>query len=128
MRRPTSVTVIASIMLLLSAINLFTILSGNWERLAHNYFTASNSSALIGVVGLAVCAIFMLRGANWARWLYLGWIVIGTLVLLFDAKSILGFAPGAIKTVVFAYFLTRKDAAAFFNPQKVTGERSEPVP
>jgi len=124
MRRPTSVTAIAFILLLLCAVNLFTILTGKWERLISKAMVTDHYSALIGVVATAVCAIFMLRGANWARWLYLGWIAIGTVVLFFLSKSFLFFLPGAIKTVVFTYFLTRKDAISFFNPPKSSVERS----
>jgi hypothetical protein len=66
----------------------------------------------------------MLRGANWARWLYLGWIAFGTVAMFILAKALVFVVPGTIKTVLFTYFLTRKDAALFFNPPKSTVERS----
>jgi len=120
MSRPTSVTVICWILLALCAINLISIANGFWQDASGSVFKnpVSAIEALIGIAVAGVCAIFMLRGANWARWLYLGWVVLGTIALAFMATTLLAFMPGAIKTVVFGYFLTRADANHFFRPKR----------
>jgi hypothetical protein len=116
MKRPKSVTVICVILLGLCAINLLSIASGLWNGVSETLFKepVSAGEALIGMAVTALCAFFMLRGANWARWLYLGWVVIGTVLAALIMKSLL-VLPGLLKTLVFGYFLTRADANEFFN-------------
>lgn len=122
--RPTSVTFISWFLIVLCAANLVTIFAGLWENVARAFFKGPQSGpvALIGIGVTIVCAIFMLRGANWARWLYLGWVVLGTIGVAFLSRSLLVFAPGAIKTVVFGYLLTRKDATLFFTSRESASE------
>ncbi len=114
MHRPTSVTFISVFLLVMCAINFYTIGRGNWERVTTHLFIVSHLEALVGLTVTAICALFMLRGANWARWLYIGQVVIGTVALAFFANSLTVFAVGALKTVVFTFFLTKKDAQLFF--------------
>jgi hypothetical protein len=119
MSRPTPVTVICVLLLLLSGANLLLIAVGLWQGAADSVFKVPTAGAnvAIGLVLTAICAFFMLQGANWARWVYLVWVAVGTIALFFIARwpSLL---LGIIKTCVFAYFLTRRDADHFFKASR----------
>jgi len=102
-------------------VNLLSMATGYWMPVAHNLFARSDNSdtvhtvsGILGMLATLVCAAFMLRGANWARWLYLAWVSIGLVVIMLFASSWLYVLPGAIKTLVIGYFLTRRDANVFF--------------
>lgn len=70
---------------------------------------------------MIIGGIFMLRGANWARLLYIFWsgpaILIGLITTGFNPGMIFGM----IKYAVFLYFLTRKPVVAFFGEREETG-------
>jgi hypothetical protein len=59
-----------------------------------------------------VCAVFMLRGHNWARWLAVIWL--GYHVLLSGFHSISQLVVHGLLTVVITYFLFRSSASAYF--------------
>jgi hypothetical protein len=119
-------------LIVICGIGLLTLLSDSWVPIERRLFGHAQAPAgllKIGAgLGYAAClsfAIFMLRGANWARWVYLGWVGIGTLSGAITASSWLLAVPGALKTVLFAYFLTRRDASAYFRSgAKETGEQT----
>jgi hypothetical protein len=115
MNRPKSVTVICVVLLVLCVLNLLSIASGLWQGASQNLFKVpvAGAEAAIGLILTSVCALYMLRGANWARWLYLCWVGIGTIGLFFLANWLV-ILLGVIKTLVFSYFLTRADANEFF--------------
>jgi hypothetical protein len=134
MRRPMSVTVICWILIIFCSIGLLTLLSTLADPIFGKFFgnsdlpiSAMKIGGALGYVVAIVCAIFMLRGANWARWLYLGWVAIGLLSVSFSASSLLLVIPGALKTIVFAYFLTRSDASAFFKSVASPSDTSSDV-
>ena len=121
MDRPTSVTIIAWLLIAMAVLNLLSMATGYWIPVARNLFahsgnseTAHSVSGIVGMLATIVFAAFMLRGANWARWLYLVWVSAGVVALTFFASSWLYVLPGAIKTLVIGYFLTRRDAGLFF--------------
>ena len=121
MNRPTSVTIITWLLIAMCAVNLLAMGTGYWIPAAQNLFARSGNSdavhtvsGILGLLATSVCAAFMLRGANWARWLYLAWVSIGVVAIIFFASSWLYVLPGAIKTLVIGYFLTRRDANLFF--------------
>jgi len=124
--RPKSVTVISWFLLVLCAINTISIAIGFWQKVATVMFKGPQSGpvALVGLGITVLCAFFMLRGANWARWLYHGWVTLGVIAMLFLSSSLLMLVPGALKTAVFAYFLTRDDANAFFAPTVASSKES----
>jgi len=64
-----------------------------------------------------VSAIFMLRGANWARLLYICWGAFGYLIafFMFHEKPILGI----IYYLVVVFFLLRPKASAYFTQHNV---------
>ena len=75
----------------------------------------SNDAVLAVVVRLLaiVAGVFMLRGANWARWLAIAWIAFH--VVLSSFHSVPAAAMHALLLAVFAYFLCRRQANAYFH-------------
>jgi len=108
-KRPISVTII-SLVYILAGIGGIAAHATEFD-LRHPF---SNDAVLALVVrALAIVAgVFMLRGANWARWLAIGWIA--SHVVLSSFHSILAAGMHALLLLVFAYFLCRKQANAFF--------------
>jgi len=59
-----------------------------------------------------ICAIFMFRGANWARWLLLIWITYHVVLSAFHSLSQV-IVHGLLLAVI-AYFLLDRRASAYF--------------
>jgi hypothetical protein len=64
-----------------------------------------------------IAGVFMLRGANWARWLALAWIAFH--VVIGALHSVQQGIVHALYLVLFAYFLFRQDARSYFRAQAV---------
>jgi hypothetical protein len=69
---------------------------------------------LIVELAAIVCGAFMLRGANWARWLALAWM--GFHVVLSFFHSLREVVVHGLLFALIAYFLFRADARAYFSP------------
>jgi len=59
-----------------------------------------------------ICGVWMLRGANWARWLALAWIVFHVVLSAFHSWREL--AVHALICAAIAYFLLRVPANRYF--------------
>jgi hypothetical protein len=70
----------------------------------------------IFIVELAaiVCGAFMLRGANWARWLASAWMAFYVILSFFD--SLREVVVHGLLFAPIAYFLFRAEARAWFSP------------
>ena len=68
----------------------------------------------LGLSISTLCAIFMLRAANWARLLYIVWSGIEFLVLLLTSPVKPMLIPGILMYAVFVFFLLRPKASAYF--------------
>ncbi len=120
-KRPTSVTVIAWIILVISALSLLTTPFAINNPMAQELMAKSPVPVpvqyFISFVGLLisiVSAIFMLRGANWARMVYIVWGAIGLLFSLFTSPTKLMLIPGIFIYAVFVFFLLTPKASAYF--------------
>ncbi|MRW89056.1 hypothetical protein GJ699_03570 [Duganella sp. FT80W] len=126
MKRPTSISVIAWFLIVTSVIALpfqHRSLSDPiaYELLSRSVLPVSVQIAL-AYAGLAMslaCGIGMLKGFDWSRKVYVGWSVFGLLIGLFTSPMKLVLIPGALILALFAYFLFRPQANAWFVPQKV---------
>ena len=108
-KRPWSVTVISCLFIAAGAIGL-AYHSTEWDtkrpfeyELVWIFFVR-----LLAVL----CGVFMLRGANWARWLLLVWIAFH--VILSVLHTAFEFAVHGLLLAVVAYFLFRPEASAYF--------------
>jgi uncharacterized membrane protein len=134
--RPTSVTVISIIVIVLNSLSvfglsallaLFSLMAARPEIAAANaQFTGRGGVTFIMGVGLVesliglVLAIYMLKGCNWARQLFLMFqgagIIVGWILVGFRAGSVVGILIFG----VCIYFLTRPDAVAYFTYEPST--------
>ena len=114
-KRPISVTIVSWIYIV-AGIGGIAAHATEFDR-RHPF---SNDVVLALIVRLLaiVAGAFMLRGANWARWLAIVWI--GFHVVLSAFHSFPSAAFHALLLGVFAYFLFRKQSNAYF-----TAERAE---
>ena len=124
MKRPTSVTVIAWFLIVTSLISL-----------AYSYFTMSNplvrevmSKGLLplsvqyimmfaGLVVTLVTGFAMLKGLGWGRLIYFAWSALGLVVGLATSPMKMAMIPGALLLAIFAFFLYRPKANAYFSGQ-----------
>ena len=120
--RPVSVTVIASIIIVTSAIGLvFSLFLINHptvqELMAKSPLPVPVQYALEFVAPLlsALCGVFMLKGANWARLLYVGWRVLILIITFITMPVNLATLFGVIFLAVVVFFLFRPKANAFFS-------------
>jgi len=64
-----------------------------------------------------VCGVFMLRGANWARWVALAWMGFHVIVSVFHERFQL--AVHCVFFAVIAWLLFRRQASQYFNARRV---------
>ena len=119
--RPTSVTVIAWILIVMAGIALITnsismnnprakeILSKSPIPLPVQYVMN-----YVGLLVQLVSGIGMLCGRNWARLLYVIWGVIGYIICFLTAPMKLMLIPGFIVFLIIVFFLFRPGANEYF--------------
>ena len=120
--RPLSITVIAWIIIVSSAMSLVSTLflinnPTAQELMAQSALPLPVQYAMIFVgllVGI-VCGVFMLKGANWARLLYVGWGILGFAISFITTPGKLTMLPGIIFFAIVVFFLFRPKANAFFS-------------
>lgn len=121
-KRPTSITVIAWILIVLGGISLIssTAMLNNpmaKELMAKNPIPLSIQYTMIYVRLLISIAsgIGMLKRQNWARLLYVVWEAIGFLISLFTSPMKTALIPGLIVFIVIVIFLFRPGANQYFS-------------
>ncbi len=121
-KRPLSITFIAWFLIVTGTFSaLVMLISRNnpvfLEELAKNPIPVPIQLA-IAFLGLAISifsSIFMLRGANWSRFLYVGWCVISILITLVTSPAKATAIPGIIIFGIIVFFLFQPKANEFFN-------------
>jgi hypothetical protein len=129
MNRPTSVSVISWILIVTSAISLLFSLYNLKNPLALELMAKSplpiSFQFVLMFVGVGVsflCGLAMRSGADWSRKIYVGWSAIGMIIGLFTSPVKVALIPGLLLLLIFAFFLYRPKANAFFKPQAVVGD------
>jgi len=119
--RPTSVSVIAWLLLVINAVSLITttFTMNNpmvRELMAKNPIPVPVQIVMfyVGTSLVIVAAAFMLRGANWARWLYIGYSALGLLLAVFTSPIKAMLLPGVVVYIVVVVLLTRPKVNAYF--------------
>jgi hypothetical protein len=109
-KRPITVTILSWLYIATGAIGLIYHLSE---------FTTHPPAETIWISIVRILAIvagaFMLRGADWARWLALAWIAFH--VVIGALNSVQQAIVHALFLALFAYFLLRQDARLYFRPR-----------
>jgi hypothetical protein len=74
-------------------------------------------AVLVSLVAL-VCGIYMLRRSDWARWLAMAWLAFHVLLSIHSRQELVVHSA---LFAVFAYFLFRTEARAYFRPARTEG-------
>lgn len=108
MKRPLTVIIIACLLMVTGALGIVFHLS-DFKAQPFQY-----ENVWISLVRLTaiVCGIFMLRGNNWARWLAIVWMAFH--VIVGSLHSVREGVVHALFLLLFAYFLFRPEARAYF--------------
>jgi hypothetical protein len=125
--RPTSITVISWILIVLGSISLITtsVMINNTtvrDMMAKSPIPISVQFAMtyVGVLILIICGIGMLKGRNWTRLLYVIWSVLSFVLGFATSPAKAAMLPGLVIFVIVVFFLFRPKATEFF-----TGAASE---
>lgn len=120
-KRPTSITVIAWIMLVSAAFSLLASIFTFHNPVVQEIMTKNQIPVpvqyLILLAGLTISilsAIFMLRGANWARLLYIYWTAVSSVIGFFTSPAKPMLIPGLLLYLIVVFFLLRPKASAYF--------------
>ncbi len=74
----------------------------------------------IGLLVTIVSGVAMLNGANWARYLYVISLLVGSVIGIVTSSMKAAMIPGFVVFLVMAFFLFRPKASAFFVPHEET--------
>lgn len=128
-KRPTSVTVIAWILIVTGGIGLVmnTLTMGNpmiQEMMSRTSLPIPTQyvMAYAGLLVTVVSGIALLKGINWARFLYVGWSVIALVVGIATTPIKAGLIPGAVVLIVIAFFLFRPKVNEYFAVAEVQSD------
>lgn len=128
MQRPTSMTVIGWVLILLGAFGALGTLMATSNPVAQQMFEQSPLPVPVhlamGVVGSLisiVCGYGVLKGLGWSRLLYTAWILLTAAVTLavmpFTSLMLVSWAIQA----VIIFFLFRPEASAWFGTRRSAG-------
>jgi hypothetical protein len=118
MQRPISVTILSWILIAAGAVGLVYHIT-EFRTLHPVEFLAIE---LIRVVAV-VAGVYMLRGANWARWLAVAWIALHVGISYFHSWG--EMAMHAVILVVFAIALFTRRAGEYFRAGRVGVSESD---
>jgi hypothetical protein len=122
-KRPTSLTVIAWLLIILSVLALLslivmTAMSSNpqvSQKIAEMHLSATAEAvSVVGAVIDLICAYGILKGQPWSRVLYVACGVIGTVSNLYTSPQKLGAVIGLVVLVIFSIFLFGEKANVWF--------------
>ena len=129
--RPTSVTVVSWMLIVMGAISLVGLLFAPQQSPGQRTGRGADRAQLIpipvqyamsfgGMLVMIVSRAAMLLGQNWARFLYVVWNGVGFIVGLITSPMKLLMIPGGLIYVVFVLLLFRPRANQFFTLSKVS--------
>ena len=110
-KRPLAVTIISCIYILAGVGGMISHFPG---FRAHPFELGATAIELLSALAI-VAGVFMLRGANWARWLALAWMAFHVYV-----GALHGWQQAvthAVFLLVIAFFLLKKPEAEYFSSQ-----------
>jgi hypothetical protein len=125
--RPTSVTVISWILIVLGGISLISITLVLNNPRAEELLSRNNpvpipvQYAMIygGMIVMIVSGLSMLKRRRWARLLYVIWSAVAMLVSVTTSPMKTGMIPGFVIYVVVVFFLFRPKANQYFSNSEV---------
>lgn len=125
MQRPTSISVISILLIVFGFLGLlgqlFMMFSTTEEmrqamqEVSSLPFEVQVAQGLVGSVVTIVCGFGLRAGANWARVLYVVFMVLGIVISFATSELTLALAPSVLFTALIIFFLYRPAANAFFS-------------
>ena len=112
-KRSLSVTIISCIYILTGTLGLAFHLRES--ALRHEWGYGIMLISLLEIVAI-IAGTYMLRGANWARWLALVWMAFHVVISFWEGWS--KVAAHAAFLLIIGYFLLRRQANEYFSPAK----------
>lgn len=126
MKRPTSVTVIAWILIVMSGISMVSSTVSLNISMVRELMAKSPVPILlqfvmiyVGLLITIVSGIAMLKGQTWARLLYVGWSIIGFVVGVLTSPMKAAMIPGLVVFAVITFFLFRPKANEYFSKREI---------
>lgn len=121
-KRPTSISVIAWILIVTGGISLIssTVMINNpiaRDMMAKSPIPISIQYAMmyVGLLISITSGVGMLKKQNWSRFLYVIWSAIGFLISLLTSPMKMALIPGLIFFIIIAIFLFRPGANKYFS-------------
>jgi hypothetical protein len=108
-KRPITVIVLAALLILTGAGGLYFDIRGFTSVQADHY--AFVWMVLVHLLAI-VAGAFLLRGANWARWLAIAWMAFHVAISI--GQPLQKLIGHAVFLALFVYILFRADARAYF--------------
>ena len=119
--RPTSITVICWILIIMGGISLVTSTINLNNPIAEELMsrspipvTVQYTILYIGLLVMLVSGIAMLKGRNWARYLCVVWFVVGFMFSMATSPMKAAMIPGLVFFIIMAFFLFCPKAKAYF--------------
>lgn len=120
--RPTSISVIAWILIVVGVLsliaNLITMSNPEVKEMMTRGPIPISLQYVLIYVGLSIIIISgigFLKGLNWARLLYVAWGVIGIIINFVSTEFSMIKIPGVLIFVIIVFFLYRPKANEFFS-------------
>jgi glucose dehydrogenase len=122
-RRPLSVSIIAWFLIVMGAISLIsTTVTFNSDNPTVREILSKSpipisvqlGFAYLGLLITIVCGIAMLKGCNWARYLYVFWGIFGFVVGFATSPMKIMMLPGMLLVAIITFFLFRPQATKYF--------------
>jgi hypothetical protein len=127
-KRPTSIAVIAWILIVVAGISLitttFTLNNPTVKELmSRSVIPVQLQFAMMysGLLVQVVSGIALLKGKNWARLLYTIWTAVALAIGLATSPMKTAMVPGVVLFVVIVVFLFLPKANAYFKAKPVEG-------
>ncbi len=124
--RPTSVTIIAWILIALGGISLITSTlmlknAAARELMARSPMPLSVQYAILylGLLVTITSGLAMLKARNWGRLLYVIWGAVGFLISVTTSPMKTAMIPGFVVYLVIVFFLFRPRASQYFRESQV---------
>ena len=124
-KRPTSITVIAWILIIMGGISLISSAVMINNPMARDLMRKSPipipfqyAMSFVGILIMIISGIAILKGQNWARFLYVVWSLFGFVIGIATSPMKAAMIPGLIVFLIAAFFLFRPKANEFFAPIK----------
>ncbi len=128
-KRPTSVTVIAWILIVTGGLSLITttLMMNNpmvEELMGQSLIPIPVQYAMMyfGLLVTLTSGIAMLKGKNWARLLYVIWTAVAFLITAGTSPMKTALIPGLVLYLVVVFFLFRPKPNQYFRKVEVAGD------